>query len=286
MDSLADYSSSESQSSGSSAAPSPSEYVRRKRPPEAHADVMEPAKGRRRRVAHRGTARISTRQDVLTAIPSPVFGGDGGVVPTRTDPAAFEMNKYPVFVYVPVQNSAGDLSMRAFINRLHARARLALVNKPRKVTLFPVHSLHISLSRPVFVRREQIRRLLQSINAELRPIKRSSFRLAEKLIALPSQNQTRTYLASPVHGADNSIVPLIRVIDNVMTSMRLPGFYDRPLPHLSFAWAEGNELVSLFSTLQHDAQTTPCDAELVACMTCNLNSVCCRIGNRTYMMNM
>jgi Uncharacterised conserved protein len=193
-------------------------------------------------------------------------------------------DRFAVHVFLPVPNRSGPDHFATHLNRLDARARVALIGAADKPTLRPVSNHHVSLTRGgAWVRHAQIKTLLRALRDSLLTVKPSHFVVTEVVVPFVSENRLRTFLAAVVR-EDGPVIPVIRSIDTAMVELGLPVYFEDPRPHMSFTWVEGSELFErLTSTpLATDLQQTSSSSEYV----CDMDRVCVTIGKETYRISL
>jgi Uncharacterised conserved protein len=249
MDTLYCYTSSSSSSSLSSSSPPPSPNV-------FHKTLLPPSPN----LLH----QVSKASDIPLPIAQP--------------------DRFAVHVYLPVPNRSGPDHFATHLNRLNARARVALIGAADKPTLHPVSNHHVSLTRGgAWVRHAHIKTLLRALRDALVPVKPSHFVVTDAVVPFVSENRLRTFLAAVV-GEDGPVIPIIRSIDRAMLELGLPVYFEDPRPHMSFTWAEGSELFErLTSTpLATGLQQILPFSEYV----CDMDRVCVTIGKETYRISL
>lgn len=106
-------------------------------------------------------------------------------------------------------------------------------------------SYHISLSRTVAIRSQQIKSLLAQLRHQLRRLKRFPVKIAsQNMMVLENDERTCTFVALSVavNGSEHPTNPLERAMDAVSNAFQyhgLPRYYEDPRPHVSIGWMLG-----------------------------------------------
>jgi hypothetical protein len=194
-------------------------------------------------------------------------------------------NSFPVHVYIPIPDPGDSATVRSLLNRLDAHVRLAFVNAPCKPRLNRVQNLHVSLSRPVRITRQQIPVLLSELRTALTRFKPARLTLTDVVESFVGEDGTRTFLAAIVRGEEEPcpVVSLIGAVDRVFTGLGLQTFFVDARPHVSFAWLESDEAADRFRLRRHPVASLvhggfQCQIELLR--------VECKVGMCTYSMNL
>ncbi|KIY68141.1 hypothetical protein CYLTODRAFT_421902 [Cylindrobasidium torrendii FP15055 ss-10] len=99
-----------------------------------------------------------------------------------------------------------------------------------------VPELHISVSRPIFIRahqREDLKNAVKGLAKECKPFDVSFSGFAE----LTNDERTRVFLAVEVGAGHNSLARLATGLRPVLQQLRQKEYYDAPRFHASFGWA-------------------------------------------------
>ncbi|ETW82096.1 hypothetical protein HETIRDRAFT_122905 [Heterobasidion irregulare TC 32-1] len=165
---------------------------------------------------------------------------------TRTTPHVD--GQWAAYVYVPVAIAALDhRPLRALVRRLLARAKEAVPSlQPLAASerqqldagraVEGDSELHISLSRPIFIRshqREDVKRAVKSLASAHCPFAASFAALA----ALTNDEHTRTFLCMEVGAGHLELRALSDALSPLLRALRQKEYYDAPRFHASIAWA-------------------------------------------------
>ncbi|KAH7913427.1 U6 snRNA phosphodiesterase Usb1 [Hygrophoropsis aurantiaca] len=96
--------------------------------------------------------------------------------------------------------------------------------------------LHISLSRPIFLRahqRDDLKHAIKHLAGHHRSFKGSFATFAE----LTNDERTRTFLTLEVGAGHGELKKMVDKLDPILRSIRQKEFYNQPRFHASFAWA-------------------------------------------------
>ncbi|KAI8646160.1 U6 snRNA phosphodiesterase Usb1 [Parasitella parasitica] len=104
----------------------------------------------------------------------------------------------------------------------------------KQAELLPEH--HISLSRPVYLRRYQVSPFKADIKASLRNSSRFDLSFAQ-IAHLTNDEKTRSFLTLEIGHGYNQLFECMTCIDKVMKNYHKPTFYDPPRFHASIAWS-------------------------------------------------
>ncbi|KAI8078234.1 UPF0406 protein C16orf57, partial [Gilbertella persicaria] len=95
---------------------------------------------------------------------------------------------------------------------------------------------HISLSRPVYLRKYQLDQFAQEIKEALAHI--SSFSIAfAQLAPLTNDEKTRSFLTLEIGTGYNELQQCMKCVDKIMLQYHKPVFYHPPRFHTSIAWS-------------------------------------------------
>ncbi|KAG2213744.1 hypothetical protein INT46_009892 [Mucor plumbeus] len=95
---------------------------------------------------------------------------------------------------------------------------------------------HISLSRPVYLRKYQLDSFTTSIKATLRNLSKFDISFAQAQ-HLTNDERTRFFLTLEIGYGYNELFKCMDCVDKVMREYRKPTFYDPPRFHASIAWS-------------------------------------------------
>ncbi|KAG1822621.1 uncharacterized protein BJ212DRAFT_1477047 [Suillus subaureus] len=128
-----------------------------------------------------------------------------------------------------------------------------VVNSSRKV-----RELHLSLTRPIFLRahqREEFKQAIKRIASRRTPFQASFATFSE----LTNDERTRAFLSLEVGAGHNELRELLSALSPTLQSLRQRDFYSQPRFHVSIAWA----LLDLDTSVNGDANTKrhPCAYE-------------------------
>lgn len=121
-------------------------------------------------------------------------------------------------------------------------------NSCQDLKLFQIDpvTLHLSLSRTLYVKDHQKELFKQKIIEALRPPNLSKDSLfpnklkCEKVEIYLNDEATRTFVAINVEN-DEKVLEIIGIIDNVLKGFGLPIYYKSPKLHFSVFWCQGNQ---------------------------------------------
>ncbi|KAG2365151.1 hypothetical protein BDR07DRAFT_1278095, partial [Suillus spraguei] len=99
-----------------------------------------------------------------------------------------------------------------------------------------VRELHLSLTRPIFLRAHQREEFKQAI--KLIASRRARFQASFATFSeLTNDERTRTFLSLEVGAGHNELRDLLSVLSPTLRSLRQRDFYTQPRFHVSIAWA-------------------------------------------------
>ncbi|KAI8390213.1 hypothetical protein BD560DRAFT_3784 [Blakeslea trispora] len=111
--------------------------------------------------------------------------------------------------------------------------------------LEPIEEQHISLCRPVYLRKHQLDSFAQAVSNALQGIACFDIAFAQ-LAPLTNDEKTRSFMTLEVGKGYNELMHCMKCIDKVMTQFHKPVFYDPPRFHTSIAWSlEQSKIESL-----------------------------------------
>ncbi|KAK4520173.1 uncharacterized protein ATC70_008304 [Mucor velutinosus] len=131
---------------------------------------------------------------------------------------------------------------------------------------------HISLSRPVYLRKYQLAPFTRSIKAALRNIKRFDVSFAQ-VSHLTNDEKTRSFLTLEIGHGYNQLFKCMKHVDNVMREYHKPVFYNPPRFHASIAW-------SLKQSTIASIHIPPQVIEEIVANVFNIDKVYIKMGNR------
>ncbi|CAO3614233.1 unnamed protein product [Mucor fragilis] len=131
---------------------------------------------------------------------------------------------------------------------------------------------HISLSRPVYLRKYQLTPFTRSIKAALRNAKRFDVSFAQ-ISHLTNDEKTRSFLTLEVGHGYNQLLKCMKHVDNVMREYHKPVFYNPPRFHTSIAW-------SLKQSTIASIHIPPQVIEETVANVFNIDKVYIKMGNR------
>ncbi|EPB83698.1 hypothetical protein HMPREF1544_09548 [Mucor circinelloides 1006PhL] len=131
---------------------------------------------------------------------------------------------------------------------------------------------HISLSRPVYLRKYQLTPFTRSIKAALRDIQRFDVSFAQ-ISHLTNDEKTRSFLTLEIGHGYNQLHKCMKFVDNVMREYHKPIFYDPPRFHASFAW-------SLKQSTIASIRIPPHVIEQIVSNVFSIDKVYVKMGNR------
>ncbi|KAL5482667.1 USB1 [Sanghuangporus weigelae] len=112
------------------------------------------------------------------------------------------------------------------------------------------HTLHISLTRPIYLRnyqREELKRVVKAAARVICPFT-ASF---SKFAIFENDEHTRAFLGIEVGAGHRELEMLSKPVEPILKSLRQKGFYSEPRFHASIAWA----LLATGVRLQDEAST-------------------------------
>ncbi|KAL9553016.1 hypothetical protein MBANPS3_003481 [Mucor bainieri] len=131
---------------------------------------------------------------------------------------------------------------------------------------------HISLSRPVYLRKYQLTPFTRSIKAALRDTKRFDVSFAQ-VSHLTNDEKTRSFLTLEIGHGYNQLLKSMKHVDNVMREYHKPVFYNPPRFHASIAWSlEPSAIASI--------HIPPQIMEEIVANVFNVDKVYIKMGNR------
>ncbi|TFK70389.1 hypothetical protein BDN72DRAFT_870338 [Pluteus cervinus] len=141
-----------------------------------------------------------------------------------------------IYVCIPIRHSS---SLRTFLLDVLKDAREAVPSLQSFVAEEETSSgneLHISLSRPIYLRshqREDLKKAVAGLARTSRPFK-ISFAVFCELI---NDEKTRTFLAMEIGAGHHELRTLVDALKPTLRAIRQREFYDNPRFHASLAWA-------------------------------------------------
>ncbi|KAL1916928.1 uncharacterized protein VTP21DRAFT_5125 [Calcarisporiella thermophila] len=102
------------------------------------------------------------------------------------------------------------------------------------------NSLHISLSRCVFLKQFQIEPFVRSLRKPLERKGRFSINFT-RLSCFVNDEKTRSFIGLEVGSGFDDLSSCLSIVDEMLSKYKQPGFYTKPRFHTSIAWALGGE---------------------------------------------
>lgn len=203
-------------------------------------------------------------------------GSDASIRPTQVD--SFLQDRYLVHVFI----SVSDPMVASFVSSRLAQARGELVGCPVKASFHALDDFHISLTRPTTVCAAQISELVRILARACCRRPGGFVELDADIVALPSQNGHRLYIAAPVSTscAEKTVIPLIRCLDKAYSKLGLPSFFEEPRPHMSFAWTENLDVLPVLRSRSKR------DTDARSRFNIPFRSVGCKIGSVLYTLGL
>ncbi|KAK1272500.1 hypothetical protein QJS04_geneDACA012536 [Acorus gramineus] len=148
--------------------------------------------------------------------------------------------------------------------------------------LFFGREFHISLGRTVPIRVHQIDSIVPMLRQKLQSQKRYWIEFT-KWEVFVNDDHTRTFLSLEVTGEGlYEITKQIHIVDEIYRLHGLPEFYKNPRPHISLAWALGDNSSSLNQALQLNRHyPTACSVKRQL-FVCKFSGIECKVGKKSY----
>ncbi|WIA37444.1 hypothetical protein OEZ86_014367 [Tetradesmus obliquus] len=90
------------------------------------------------------------------------------------------------------------------------------------------------------IRYGQAASLTAALQKQLKPYRRFKVQLSG-LVCLTNEQKTRTFVCLRVADGLQQVLRMIRQVDAAFTLHGLPEFYENPVPHVTLAWAPGDQ---------------------------------------------
>lgn len=111
--------------------------------------------------------------------------------------------------------------------------------------MIPGSSLHLSLSRHVFLKPHLINSFLKRMGQVFSSASTTSLYLQDRLRYYTNDSGDTIFVAVPVDNAlSPNVISLINMVDSVFGEFDLQSFYERPSPHISLAWGPNSQGLS------------------------------------------
>ncbi|KAI9365215.1 U6 snRNA phosphodiesterase Usb1 [Pilaira anomala] len=108
--------------------------------------------------------------------------------------------------------------------------------------LEPIEEQHVSLSRTVYLKQNQLKDFVKSIRDAIG--NKKAFKVSFAQVAcLTNDEKTRSFLTLEVGNGYNELFAFLKQVDKVMEKFKQPKFYDPPRFHTSLAWSTTEEKV-------------------------------------------
>ncbi|AFZ80063.1 hypothetical protein BEWA_029130 [Theileria equi strain WA] len=111
------------------------------------------------------------------------------------------------------------------------------VNSGQNGGKFDHNYAHLSLCKPLYLRKQFIDPFLTKLKQQLSHIKPFYLMLDKRIAICANEAKNRFFAVLPVDGMcrDQSILPIIDIVDNVVESFGFQRYYTQRLPHVSVA---------------------------------------------------
>lgn len=154
-------------------------------------------------------------------------------------------------IHVPVCDKRVEHEL---LRKANAVTRLRFVNRSPKPILTPISltDLHVSVARATPVMSVDVGRLVNGLRRRIATVHAGSFVLRPYQVeAFKSQNGAengsgRVFVA--VRATGTVLFNLIDVINETFVSCGLPPHFDKPRPHMSFAWSDVDETLNIINS--------------------------------------
>ncbi|WIA17220.1 hypothetical protein OEZ85_014099 [Tetradesmus obliquus] len=177
----------------------------------------------------RKRARLNDRAGSSKALGAAAAGqaasGTQAALPARVRCFPLVQGLFPTMVYVPVPEAAAQ-QLQALAAQLVAAVAAA--------------GLASHLSQTVPIRYGQAASLTAALQKQLKPYRRFKVQLSG-LVCLTNEPKTRTFVCLRVAEGLQQVLRMIRQVDAAFTLHGLPQFHENPVPHVSLAWAPGDQ---------------------------------------------
>lgn len=109
----------------------------------------------------------------------------------------------------------------------------------------PRSSLHLSLSRHVFLKPHLIHSFLKRMSQVFSSAPTTSLYLKDRLRYYTNESGDTIFVAVPIDDSlSPNVIALIKMVDSVFVEFDLQPFYDSPSPHISLAWGPNSQGLS------------------------------------------
>lgn len=162
-------------------------------------------------------------------------------------------------IHVPVCDTRVEHEL---LRKANAITRLRFVNRSPKPILTPIGltDLHVSVARATPVMSVDVGRLVSGLRHRIATVNAGSFALRPHQVeAFRSQNgeengSGRVFVA--VRATGRVLFNLIEAINETFISCGLPPHFDKPKPHMSFAWSDVEETLNIINSPVGEGSTS------------------------------
>ncbi|GBB95409.1 hypothetical protein RclHR1_02530004 [Rhizophagus clarus] len=144
------------------------------------------------------------------------------------------------------------------------------------------NKLHISLSRPLFLKHHQIENFWNKLRKGFLNWKRFSLSFAD-IASFSNDDKTRSFMALEVGKGSNELNSMVDYVNKVAKDFRQKPFYENPRFHASILWALGETSIdrSLCDVIKETEYF-----ESITQHVFNIEKMVCKIGNKTFTIDL
>lgn len=143
---------------------------------------------------------------------------------------------WPTHVYIAIQlPSKLESVLKDIISNLNLQDRSSTWHSSLDATHEEDRSLHLSLSRPIFLKTNERNEFVERLRRSIRGIESFEIYFASFSYLL-NDHRTRGFLALEVGSGYSSLKIVLDHIDRVLETFCLPKYYEQPRFHLSIGW--------------------------------------------------
>ncbi|CAG8605849.1 14073_t:CDS:2 [Cetraspora pellucida] len=172
------------------------------------------------------------------------------------------------------QNAARETSFKFFENDMISSVDSQKIVNDSK--------LHISLSRPLFLKYFQIEKFWENLRKGFENKKRFSLSFSE-ISHFTNDDKTRSFLALEVGGGVNELKILLEHVNKVAKDFRQNEFYENPRFHASVLWSLGDK--PIYESLR-DTVINSGFEDIIRDYVFIINKMVCKIGNKTFFVEL
>ncbi|GAB5368085.1 hypothetical protein AAMO2058_001287800 [Amorphochlora amoebiformis] len=144
------------------------------------------------------------------------------------------VGNWPLHVYIPVEKKG---FVNEFTSKIATKIQKEISKHKMAPKLIESKELHISLSRPLALRRHQIYPFIHDLRKRVLLLQKKPLPITLKDVYLYENNEkTRVFYSLDTTIGTSEILELIQATDEAVSIFDLQTYYENPRPHMTLAW--------------------------------------------------